>query len=51
MSEKKDNTPTDRISPIVGEDLNTAQIAKLRKVKEGILNEDPSEEEVKPEKN
>lgn len=28
-----------KVEPLVGEDLNAAQIAKLRKVKQGILKD------------
>jgi hypothetical protein len=32
------------VEPLEGEDLNAAQIAKLRKAKQGILNKDSKEE-------
>jgi hypothetical protein len=33
-----------KVEPLEGEDLNAAQIAKLREAKHGILNKDSKEE-------
>jgi hypothetical protein len=33
-----------KVKPLEGEDLNAAQIAKLRETKQGILNKDSKEE-------
>jgi hypothetical protein len=33
-----------KVEPLEGEDLNAAQIARLRKAKLGILNKDSKEE-------
>ncbi len=44
MSEEKNEAPPIKVEPLEGEDLNAAQIAELRKVKQGILDKDAEEE-------